>query len=105
MTSSDSEQTGAVNWYVYIIEASDHSLYTGITTDPKRRFLEHSGNTKNAKYFNGKTPLRIAYQESGHNRSSASKRESQIKKLTRDKKVALISGRKRLDDPENNFSV
>ena len=91
MNSADSKTPSVSNWYVYIIEASDHSLYTGITTDPERRFLEHCGNTKNAKYFNGKKPLRIAYQESGHNRSSASKRESQIKKLTRDKKIALIS--------------
>ena len=105
MTSSDAKKKAAVNWYVYIIEASDHSLYTGITTDPERRFLEHSGNTKNAKYFNGKKPLRIAYQETGHNRSSASKRESQIKKFTRDKKIALILGHWHRGDPENNFSV
>jgi putative endonuclease len=92
VNSSDSKKAGALNWYVYIIEASDHSLYTGITTDPERRFLEHFGSTKNAKYFNGRKPLRIAYREAGHNRSSASKRESEIKKLARPKKIALISG-------------
>ena len=41
------------SWYVYIIRASDQSLYTGITTDPERRFAEHQSGKAGAKYFRG----------------------------------------------------
>lgn len=77
-------------WFVYIIEADDHSLYTGITTDVDRRFEEHCGNTGGAKYFNGRKPVGVVYLEGGHSRSTASKRESEIKKLDRRQKQALL---------------
>jgi len=79
-----------MTWYVYIILCSDNSLYTGITIDPKRRFLQH-GDGSGAKYFRGRRPLKIAYLETGHTRSSAGSRELQIKRMTRDEKVALIA--------------
>ena len=79
-----------MNWFVYIIEASDNSYYTGITTDVKRRFSEHCSGTLGAKYFNGRSPVKIVYQESEHSRSSASKREYDIKKLNRRQKELLI---------------
>jgi len=78
------------NWCVYIIEASDGSFYTGITTDTERRFSEHLSGKKGAKYFNGRTPISILYSEKNHNRSSASKRESSIKSMTRSQKKVLI---------------
>jgi putative endonuclease len=80
------------NWSLYIIEASDASLYTGITTDVERRFDEHSRGPRGARYFNGRNPLRIVYREDGHNRSSASRREAEIKKLSRIAKQQLIAG-------------
>ncbi len=79
------------NWSLYIIEASDASLYTGITTDVERRFDEHLNCQKGAKYFNGRRPLRVVYREEGHTRSSASRREAEIKKLTRSEKQNLIN--------------
>jgi putative endonuclease len=81
----------AANWSLYIIEASDASLYTGITTDVERRFAEHSQGPRGARYFNGRSPLRIIYREDGHDRSSASRREAQIKKLSREAKRLLIA--------------
>jgi len=78
-----------MNWFVYIIEATDGSLYTGITTDLERRFNQHLKGT-GAKYFNGRTPRKIVYSESEHNRSSASVREAAIKKLSREQKQKLI---------------
>ena len=81
-----------MNWFVYIIEASDNSYYTGITTDVERRFSEHNSGTLGAKYFNGRSPVRVIYQESKHSRSSASKREYDIKKLSRLQKELLIQG-------------
>ncbi|MCP4333744.1 MAG: GIY-YIG nuclease family protein [Gammaproteobacteria bacterium] len=80
------------NWSIYIIEASDASLYTGITTDVERRFDEHSQGPRGARYFNGRNPMRIVYREDGHNRSSASRREAEIKKLSRGAKQQLIAG-------------
>jgi putative endonuclease len=79
------------NWSLYIIEASDDSLYTGITTDVERRFEEHLNCQKGAKYFNGRTPVRIVYREDGHTRSSASRREMEIKKLSRQEKQNLVT--------------
>lgn len=79
------------NWTLYIIEASDASLYTGITTDVERRFGEHAQGPKGARYFNGRNPTKIVYREDGHSRSSASRREAQIKKLSRSAKQQLIA--------------
>ena len=81
----------ARNWSLYIIEASDASLYTGITTDVERRFAEHLEGPRGARYFNGRNPLRIIYREDGHSRSSASRREAEIKKLSRRAKQRLIA--------------
>lgn len=78
------------NWSVYIIEVSDHSFYTGISTDVERRFEEHSTGPLGAKFFNGRIPLKVIYREDGHTRSSASKREIEIKRLTRREKEMLI---------------
>ena len=79
-----------MSWSVYIIEASDRSYYTGITTDVERRFAEHAGNTRGAKYFNGRKPKRVVFTENADSRSSASKREIEIKKLSRTAKELLI---------------
>ena len=79
-----------MNWSVYIIEASDKSLYTGITTDLDRRFQQHLNGT-GAKYFNGRKPVRFVFTENNHTRSSASIREAQIKKLSRALKIDLIT--------------
>ncbi len=80
------------SWSVYIIQCSDDSLYTGVSTDPQRRFEEHRSSKRGARYFNGRTPLRLAYTEQGHSRSSACQRECAIKKLSRQQKLALIAG-------------
>ena len=84
-------QTANATWSLYIIEASDSSFYTGITTDVERRFGEHLQCRKGAKYFNGRKPISVVYREDGHSRSSASRREAEIKKLSRSEKETLIS--------------
>jgi putative endonuclease len=78
-------------WQVYIILCSDDTLYTGISTDLLRRFTQHATG-RGAKYFRGRQPLRVVYQESGHTRSSASRRELVLKALSRGEKLALITG-------------
>ena len=79
-----------MNWSVYIIIASDDSLYTGITTDISRRWKQHSEGKGGARYFRGRKPVSVVYFEPGHNRSTASRREAEIKQWPRTRKQALI---------------
>ena len=77
-------------WFVYMIHCSDDSYYTGITTDVERRFAEHK-NKQGAKYFYGREPIEVVYIASGYDRSSASKREDQIKLYSRTEKLILVA--------------
>jgi len=77
------------DWCVYIISCSDDTLYTGITTNIDRRFRQHLEGS-GAKYFRGRQPEKVVYLENNHTRSSASKREKQIKTMTRSKKDELL---------------
>lgn len=77
-------------WFVYIIEASDGSLYTGVTTDVARRFDEHCSSNKGAKFFRGRVPREIVFIERHPDRSSAQRREATIKKMDREGKINLI---------------
>lgn len=78
-----------MEWQVYIIYCTDDSLYTGITNNIERRLAQHGGQ-QGAKYFRGRAPRKLVYLESGHDRSTASRREAAIKKLGRDDKFRLI---------------
>lgn len=78
-------------YYVYILQCSDKTLYTGITKDIKRRVREHNESCKGAKYTRVRRPVMLLYSEECGDRSSAAKREHAIKKLTREQKLALIS--------------
>jgi len=77
-------------YYVYILECRDTTLYTGITTDLVRRVFEHNESEKGAKYTKLRRPVKLVYSEECLDRSSASKREYTIKKLSREKKLELI---------------
>jgi putative endonuclease len=77
-------------WFVYIIEAENGHLYTGITTDLERRFSEHKHKLKGARFFHTSSAKQIVYHEPQSDRSSASKREAAIKKLSRQAKIKLI---------------
>ena len=79
-----------ITWYVYIILCSDSSLYSGITTDIERRFQQHAEG-RGAKYFRGRQPLQVVYLENHNSRSSASKREYQIKAMNRVEKRSMVS--------------
>ncbi len=77
-------------WYVYILECSDKTLYTGITTELKRREDEHNSSQKGAKYTKIRRPVRLVYSCEKKNKSEASKEECRIKKLSRKEKLELI---------------
>lgn len=76
-------------WKLYILRCGDGTLYTGITTDVARRFDEHSSG-KGAKYTRGRGPLVLVYQEECGDKSAASRREWEIKALSREEKLQLI---------------
>ena len=77
-------------WEVYIIETECNKLYTGIAKDAEKRFEEHMNSPRGAKFFRTARPKRIVYRERHKNRSEASIREAQIKKMSREKKLELI---------------
>lgn len=76
-------------YYIYILECSDKTLYTGITTDLERRIIEHNSSPLWAKYTKSRRPVKLLYFEEYENRSWASKREIEIKKLTKKQKIEL----------------
>lgn len=92
------------NWVVYIIHCSDDSLYTGISTDVEKRFAQHK-NKKGAKYFYGREPKQIVFQETGHDRSSASKRELEVKSLSRLHKWDLVEAFQQQQNKSNNIVI
>ena len=74
-----------------MLECSDGTLYTGITTDLERRLDEHNNSAKGAKYTRARRPVCLVYSEKLDNRSEASKREFSIKKMSRKEKVQLFT--------------
>lgn len=79
------------DWFVYIIEAENGHFYTGITTDLERRFSEHQSKQGGARFFHTSPAKKLVFHESHPDRSSASKREAAIKKLSRQAKIQLIT--------------
>lgn len=77
-------------WWVYMLKTEKGTLYTGITTDLERRFSEHAAG-KGAKALRGRRLKGMVYQEQYPDRSSASKREAAIKKLSKAKKLELLA--------------
>lgn len=77
------------NWFVYIVRCSDGSLYTGITTDIDRRIHEHNTSNKASACTRARRPVSLVYREVVQTRSLASKREYQIKQLSRKEKLKL----------------
>jgi putative endonuclease len=80
-------------WCTYIVQCSDKSLYTGITTDLDRRINEHNTSNKGSKYTRTRRPVKLVYNETHTDRSSSSKRESEIKKLSRTDKLKIINSK------------
>lgn len=78
------------SYFVYILECSDQTLYTGITTNIEKRLDEHNNSPKGAKYTKARRPVKLLYSEKSQNRSTASKREYAIKQLTRKQKLDLM---------------
>jgi putative endonuclease len=82
-----------MSWTVYILQCADNTLYTGITKDLERRVQNH-GTNKGAKYTRGRGPYKILFQESHSDKSSALKREKEIKSLHKVEKLKLAGRQK-----------
>lgn len=78
--------------YVYIVECSDGTFYTGWTNNLEKRIDMHSKGA-GAKYTRGRGPVTLVYNEVFNTKEAAMKREYQIKKLTRQEKLLLISNK------------
>jgi putative endonuclease len=76
-------------WYCYVMQCADHTFYTGITNDLDKRLTAHNNGTA-SKYTRCRLPVQLVYSEPHTNRSSASKREADIKQLSRAEKLAFI---------------
>ncbi len=76
-------------YFIYLAKCEDGSIYTGITTDPKRRLKEHQSG-RGGNYTRAKKVIEILYTEEFPTRSLALKREVEIKGWRKAKKLALI---------------
>lgn len=92
--------------YVYILECSDKTLYTGWTTNLNKRVKKHN-NGNGAKYTRGRLPVKVKYFKKYSTRSEAMKREYAIKQLTKSKKKKLIKNFERSNsmDKIESFEV
>lgn len=75
--------------YTYILKCSDDTLYTGWTNDLKKRIKTHNAG-KGARYTRGRLPVKLLYYEVFSTKREAMRREIEIKKLSRRKKLILI---------------
>jgi putative endonuclease len=76
--------------YCYILETSEFTLYTGWTLDLDRRVKEHNSPDSKTKHTRTRQPCKLVYFEEFDTRAKAAQRESQIKLLSRKKKIELI---------------
>lgn len=76
--------------YTYILKCADGTLYTGWTNDLQKRLAAHNSGT-GSKYTKTRLPVELIYFEEFEDKKEAMSREWHIKRLTREKKLALIS--------------
>ena len=82
-----------MKWFLYVLQCSDGTYYTGVTTDMKRRLNEHNTSKRGAKYTKTRRPVKLVYLSGYESRSSAQKAEYKFKQLTRKQKEAIINER------------
>ena len=86
---SASKESPNGSWAVYIVECCDRTLYVGATVDLARRVGKHNSK-RGGNYTSSHGPVRLVYSESHPDASSALRREAQLKRWTRAKKLALV---------------
>lgn len=87
-------------WYVYLLECADSSLYCGISTEPERRVAQHNGLLPGgAKYTRGRRPVRLVELSVCTGQSEAIRLELAVKAAKRSRKRELLQGVNSLDAP------
>ena len=79
------------NYFVYIVECSDRSYYTGVTSYLEKRLVEHNSGVVKG-YTSKRLPVKLVYSNRFKNIDDAIRAEKQIKGWSRAKKEALIKG-------------
>ena len=82
-----------MQYYVYLVECANGTYYCGYTNELDARIKNHNYSKKGAKYTKSRRPVKLVYSKIFKSKSQAMKHEYEIKKLTRKKKEALISGK------------
>jgi len=77
-------------YYTYMLRCQDNSLYTGYTDNVEKRVATHNEG-KGAKYTRGRLPVVLVHSEEFSDKSSAIKREIEIKRLSKEKKEKLVN--------------
>ncbi len=80
------------SYFVYIIQCSDNSFYTGVTNDLDRRIYEHNNSDNTKAYTYSRKPVKLVYSAEFENINDAISWEKQIKGWSKNKKLALIKG-------------
>lgn len=86
--------TDPAGWFLYMVRTRQGTLYTGISTDVRRRLAEHEGSGRGgARYLRARGPLELAYQVEVGNRATALRAEHRLKRLPRAGKQAIVDAR------------
>jgi putative endonuclease len=80
--------------FVYILECADKTLYTGCTNDLEKRLIQHNNAKSGAHYTKIRRPVILKYSETFESFKESRRREAEIKKWARNKKMALIKSKK-----------
>jgi putative endonuclease len=84
---------GLEGWFVYLLQCADNSFYAGVARDLQRRIRQHNGEiTGGARYTQARRPVRLVAHWESDSRSQAQQREHQLKRLSRQAKLALLAG-------------
>ena len=79
------------SYFVYLLRCADNSLYCGISNNLAKRIRQHNGEIKGgAKYTQAHGPCTLVYKELTGDKSSALKREYEIKNMSRTEKLKLL---------------
>ena len=77
-------------WFMYVVECSDGSLYTGVTPDVQRRLHEHNSTARGAKYTRPRRPVTLIYASPPADRSTVMRQEADFKTLSREQKIITL---------------
>ena len=89
------------SWFVYLLQCSDGSFYTGVTTDLERRVRQHNGEiVGGANYTRARRPVSLAWYEACENRSVAQQREYSVRRSPRLDKKRLAATAALVKDDE-----